>query len=658
MAQVNYILTELTGFTSSITGNVGQTPSDIGQFELTKIFVPNPGFEVKPSYFTINGYAPNEEINDANDGSTCERVWYNDQADNPGINLHEAIYKIKIAKACNNADPGSVLSGQVWISVSLKEDYELTSQLGDQLLLTIDIDGDAQPILNTNTNGSNIVDNTINTEGLETNKFTIEVKMENEADSNCSVVFLPVATNLNVSGYWPQTPTEEDFVYEENSSSWRQLIAFRKYGDAPLGSQRLGGGVYDGLMGFFIVPNEGYTLSKNNLSIKTSLNGSPLNNPSVSETSNFDNAEDLQTGEEYYDINPMSASTGWRILNQFDNIVKLGHNGGILSGDFFRPYVNGFGSLNSLIDFWNSDDNDLSFIQNSDFIDNIKWRNGYSTIEDETEWRQYFAATTYVNPIAEWFVDTEYNGTFPGWWYAPEPAGSVGSFQDTAGNAYMFEWQGVNLSDLGGRNKHMYNQGYVRNNIPSGWDHLSSFTSGFHKDNMLGSSVSGSPVSFAYNEYNFEKINQGTYAGQYFEMQPWSISLVDIATGKNSASHQQVIEGQELSPDVGGPFGLGNQFPLYPSFFSYDWRYGIFVNDPDNESANDGGFPYVSNTGVIPDQYCASDFEGNFVAVILSNMGGYTPGTMPPHIKISIEGSAMPVDGSECVNYDVIIESD
>ena len=47
--------------------------------------------------------------------------------------------------------------------------------------------------------------------------------------------------------------------------------------------------------------------------------------------------------------------------------------------------------------------------------------------------RQYFAATTYVNPIAEWFVDTEYNGTFPGWWYAPEPYGSVGAFEDAQG---------------------------------------------------------------------------------------------------------------------------------------------------------------------------------------------------------------------------------
>ncbi len=54
--------------------------------------------------------------------------------------------------------------------------------------------------------------------------------------------------------------------------------------------------------------------------------------------------------------------------------------------------------------------------------------------------------------------------------------------------------------------------------------------------------------------------------------------------------------------------------------------------------------------GVQPDWICPSDFFNNDVLVGIEGFGNIIPGENPPDIKFLIYGSAMPDDGSVCVD--------
>ena len=687
MSLVNYELQDLGLTTSSVTGNVGQEVGELSTDRLTKVFVPYPGYNVKVEYFTINGYQPNYAEMGSNN-EFCVRGWYNDQGENPGIVLHESIEKVEIFKyGCLNTGDPDFLDGQIAVRIVLKYEYTLPDSEQELLFITLDIDGDAQPNGDggeVNGGGENNDNDDDDSDGDSTpglnpnspcqcgatpgssnmNSRMIEVRMANGADSNCKVVFVPVSTNQ--STFQPKSPTdplENMLQFGANGDDYRQMVRFERSG-CDDGSVQLQDD-NDGLMGFFIVPKDGYTLSRHNLSIKTATSGGYQSSTSLlaTETTNFIDATDPQTGEDYYDIIPKSNYNNFGVINRFDHIVKLGHQAENNSGDYFQPYTSDFPNFQSLIDFWTQgvSHNDLSFIENNIFRDNIEYMNGDSSITDSAV-KQYFAATTYVNPIIR-----QREGFY--WIWEDNETYIQAGFSNL--------WEDVNLSQMGSRNCHMYVNGWLGSSsglgqtVDQNYLAQQGFNTGFHKDNWRGTSTNGSVVSAEPpNQYNYLQIDSGSLSGQYIELLPWSLSLVDVATGKSDTQHKAIYSGNEFSVDLGGPpLGpqmLSQEFPLYPSFFGYDWidteqltesdgLYGI--NDTDNDD-NDGGFPYVSNTSMIPDQYCASDFEGNFVAVVLSNLGNWTPGCPRKHLQIVIEGSAMPVDNNECVDYDIQITTD
>ena len=125
---------------------------------------------------------------------------------------------------------------------------------------------------------------------------------------------------------------------------------------------------------------------------------------------------------------------------------------------------------------------------------------------------------------------------------------------------------------------------------------------------------------------------------------PWCVSFIDVATGFPTGSFPQIQEQSNFSETTWNY--LLSYFNGYNSFFGFEWI--------------DNGFPYSEATGVIPGDSCSIDFEGNFVAIMFSNLGNYMP-TQYNHqnIKVEIHGSAMPlVEEDECVNYDIIIETE
>ena len=588
---VNYYLENIT---SGITVQHGSNISNDGSFTfIEKKILPMPGYTLNWTNFSIQGFPPQGSGN-------CVKKWTNDQGDNPGIALHDAINAVSIQTyGCSdfdedvNAQYGNVTT----ILVVLKPYYEVTPGMPEQIMMSIDMDGDATPINQDEPE-----------EGQQDSAtlpgFDFEVTMVNGEDSNCEVVYLPLDTLLH--------PYMGSPIEGTNNNDWTSTVRFTSTTSNELGqvfaTMRNNNA---GLPGFFVVPKEGYTLSRHNLSIKTYHNSSPLWNPFYTSSTNLANEptqmfggdpeygfntwdeEDPQTGLIYSGFLPASGvsdlSNGYLYPNRFDNIVRLRHaygNANIAGNDsvVFAPYGSGvpINSFNELVAAYSETFNNLDFITNSSYALNIKYGNGYEDpidLFDCNMEHQYFAATTYASASAL----QGFNDNFVG-----NSGFSIQNYTGTSTNG-TFGWQGVNMD-------------------------------------------SGP---------NLQETDDGS---SVFELVPWCVSLIDIATGFPTNSFPQIQEQSNFSETTWNY--LLSYFNGYNSFYGYDWI--------------DNGFPYSETTGVIPGDSCSIDFQGNFVAIMFSTLGNYIPAQFGhQNIKVEIHGSAMPlIEEDECVDYDVIIETE
>lgn len=78
------------------------------------------------------------------------------------------------------------------------------------------------------------------------------------------------------------------------------------------------------------------------------------------------------------------------------------------------------------------------------------------------------------------------------------------------------------------------------------------------------------------------------------------------------------------------------------------------INAQTDFMSNDIGADFVN--GVMPNQYCTSDWNKNKVLVMIDGFNNYIPGLNPNNIKIQIEGKATPDDGQICMPFSVNIQ--
>ena len=229
---VNYTIipSNQTGITPGTTFASNFTSSP--PYTLTAFLVPIDPSQYYVSYemFNISGGAPSAASQNIQNGNIYE---YGDN----DVNLPSYIQSVEIS----NVDYG-LYSGNVQIIATIDPNWIVPSDLTGLFTTVLDIDGDAQP--NPNTTASN--------------QFLINLQLQN-ANSNCSVY-----TYVQADAQPSSSPSDYEFEAQETSSQSGSVLVTQGSNwteNSPLFNQ------LNFMVWFFIVPDDGYYLSKNNLSI-------------------------------------------------------------------------------------------------------------------------------------------------------------------------------------------------------------------------------------------------------------------------------------------------------------------------------------------------------------------------------------------------------
>jgi hypothetical protein len=578
MAGVNYTLQNVSNTTStnhnSLPAIAGMSMQDAanenselgygGSAIFTQQIVPNPGYELDHTNFTICGLEPNQE-------STLGGGWraWNSNAFSGNWCLPEYVTQVRIY----TPDSGTYGGLGTLISVYTDNGFIIPDDWEGGFDIVIDIDGDATPIQAIQQQAS----------------FNLTVELSNGYSSNAKILFAPSIPRYGSNSYIPSIVSGESLPYKkvinyqagENATANATLGEWNGYGE--LNQVSLAQTPY---IAFWIVPNDGYAVSRHNFNISTSNNASI---PDVLPTMIFGDAED-QWGNTYTGILPYESQ------DALDNpITTIPIEGG--SG------INTYHSTASVVELTPYK------IQYTNFLTSA----GQSP-NAITNWLQW--NDPQLNPVSLYLINGIQN---------PNPEAFV-PIGDSSGYTHHYgatSFRNALVSISGGFLEEMTNAVFPF--ILGNWNDVTNY------DWMtyLQTDQGGSP-----NNLNFNNWGENTGIG---------ITLFDLK-GVNDTSPFTDFYDEVLSVtnfDDIGPTTVQSLADI--GAYHYDWK--------------DNGFAtYETQTGEIPGEFCAIDFEDNMVGISLDGFNAFVPGTNPIDIHIYIEGSAMQiVPEEECVDFDITI---
>ena len=621
-------------------GIVGEAATNLttGQYLMFEL-IPDAGWYVEPDMFTLKGTSGSTIWQNMNQQDIMGYRWTN-QVVNETILFPDYIDQVMIFRgswdgglsAVNSSDndvqfeiqdyQGNNYTSRVFVKVIFTDTFIVPAEWQPEFTLVLDIDGDALEIP--------VEENNVINEGELSSSFNLEIEMANGADSNCRVVFLPgrgdqwwtgmpegffcASYNLCNSG------TYNFNLNNDTNTSWRRRVTFKRPAGAPdnIPIQAMEGSAYglaaasyspqtSGEAWFWIVPNPGYTLNSNCLSVKQYGNTNSVE-PSV-----FGNRIDQDQDTTHTSVVPLwsggsSPDNGWgydpaagEVMPSTPAMFKqqmwfrgdlispmAGETNGIEDPVTWDPNTTPSTSASMQYYTWlNQSGNSVQYLMN----------NFFEELTDFNLWSDYGGIISYTH------INNYYG-----------PAIEVKAF----GN----DWMPYNYNNL---------NGILASSTPEEriWEGcgFTCFGSAAHS-----SHINNSGIYFFNTNQLFTKSTSDLLDDTFNNLTDWNDWSVSAWSGSFA--------------DIDGD-------GAYSSTAFDKWRY------PWDWWENDEGgdpFPYGKDTAKIPAPYCASDYQGNAVGMVLAGFSRHIPGAQPSDIKIKIYGSAMPNDSNqECVDYDVEI---
>ncbi len=620
-------------------GIVGEAVTGLttGQYLMFEL-IPDAGWYVEPDMFKLKGVDGNTIWTNNQMQGILGYKW-NDQVVN-GINIFpDYIDEVTIFRggwdgglsAVNSSDnevtfesqdyQGNNYTSRVFVKVIFTDTFIVPATWQPEFTIVLDIDGDALEIP-IEDNGNEV----------QSQSFNFEIEMANGADSNCTIVFAPATgrkwwMGMPGVGSWGDTygfyntGTHNFHLDNDTNTSWRRRITFEKpsgaSADIPIastnGSDYGMSNIYppdtSGETWVWIVPKPGYTLNSNCLSVKQYGNTDSVE-PSV-----FGNRIDQDQGTTHTSVIPLwsggsSPDNGWgydpaagEVMPSSPAMFK--QQMWIHGPQYMLPEIGG----NVIEDpsTWVAGNNTTAGDAYWSWLDNFEGNNVQYLINN------FFGEyTTYVNNTTNVVYGVSIYSHINNYY------GPAIEVKNDGG-----DWVSYNYNNL--------NQ-ILPSSTPTETVWNASGFSGWGSY-QYGSHINNSGIYFFNTNQMFSTdtnvwlMNSNVQAGGV--MSDWSVSSWT------------------------GSFGDIDGDGVYSSTSFDKWRY------PWDWWENDEGgdpFPYGKDTAKIPAPYCASDYEGNAVGMVLAGFSRYVPGAQPSDIKIKIYGSAMPNDNNqECVDYDVEI---
>tara|TARA_Y100000004_G_scaffold195773_1_gene263807 strand:- start:3553 stop:5370 length:1818 start_codon:yes stop_codon:yes gene_type:complete len=603
---LNYIITNSPS-DITVTGNVGQTFGEISNNPyILKTITPLPGYQVNRTLFTVSGAQPGN-TNDQLESSH----WY--QGDS-GVILPSYVTEVEIKDV--PIDDGGLLAGQTIMKVFLDPNFVIPPGWGDNYDIIIDLDGDAELIPSPQ----------------PPECFTITVEMALGEDSNCEMYGWAVRGNPN--NIQPPVPYSQQWQ-DDTYGPISPLEENNEHFSAELNFGFIGGDIGQGING------GGETQPGGGTTFVTRF--CPGDEYSVGNT--------LMTPESFDTWIWIKPSSGHKISRHNLAVKTIYNNYQIFSGDPDNPYDQTNDCCIPSLDWWNN---------NFPTYETWQYTKIYQSTYTEFNW-----AENWSEGVAEGFVNYATNALLG----VPVQPMSENNFTDVTyddgsiGEGVIPVFDASNPAGT----QNMYHESIWRPWSKNSNDTPSPLTSwpmtcpnGVCSPKMHAATIYENAEILVRDNNN----NYGSYWGDGVHhinnfstfVPDGKIILYDWAGTCTPWSYQQFANNNVDSngvPTTTGPISdMASSISISSGScgLAEAWTYGY--------EWIDGGFPYSTETAILPAGSCVSDYDGNAVLLKLHGIQNLVPSNGLNDIRIIIYGAAMPTDGEDCVDYDITINAD